>query len=93
MRKKMLFCLVLAMTVMIPTGTMTVKGVENTEEVHFESDENIEEMPEYTEDELLSTVGNVPEGEGDEEIEVGGIYTYVAENGFYLKLGRILPPL
>ena len=90
MRKKMLFCLVLAMTVTIPTGAMTVKGVENTEEVHFESDEDIEEMPEYTEDELLSTEGNVPEGEGDEEIEVGGIYTYVAENGFYTVTHRIV---
>ena len=67
MIKKMRFCLVLAMTVTIPTGAMTVKGVENNEEVHFEGDEDIEEMPEYTEDELLSAEGNVPEGEGDEE--------------------------
>lgn len=58
--------------------------------MHFESDEDIEEMPEYTEDELLSTEGNVPEGEGDEEIEVGGIYTYVAENGFYTVTHRIV---
>lgn len=67
MRKKMLFGLILAMTITLPTGAMTVKGVENTEEMHFEGDEDIEEMPEYTEEELLSTEGNVPEGEGDEE--------------------------
>ena len=50
MRKKMLFGLILAMTMTLPTGAMTVKGVENTEEMHFEGDEDIEEMPEYTEE-------------------------------------------
>lgn len=64
MNKKIAIGLLCAVMAIMP-ATNTVLATENNVEEHFEGDEEVTE--EYTEEELLSTEGNQPEGEGDEE--------------------------